>query len=163
LLPWLTEILLLAPWPPVAPLLGSPSPVWSSPGPVLAVTAGPKASAAAFVNGRTPLTGGAIRYTQAGSGPAVLLIHGLGGTRRTWEHLIPGLARTLTVIAPDLPGHGLSAPPAGGYSLGAYAYAMRDLLLALRHPRASVVGHGLGAGSRCRAPINSPNAPSVSC
>lgn len=93
-----------------------------------------------------PLTGGAISYTKAGSGPAVLLIHGLGGTRRTWEHLIPGLARTHTVIAPDLPGHGLSDPPAGDYSLGAHACAMRDLLLALGHPRASIVGHGLGGG-----------------
>jgi pimeloyl-ACP methyl ester carboxylesterase len=109
-------------------------------------TAGPKASAAAFVDGRMPLTGGAISYTQAGSGPAVLLIHGLGGTRRTWERLIPGLARTHTVIAPDLPGHGLSDPPAGDYSLGAHACAMRDLLLALGHSRVSIVGHGLGGG-----------------
>src|SRR5271166_4557617 len=106
--------------------------------------AGLEPSAASVVEDRMPLTGGAISYTKTGSGPAVLLIHGLGGTRRTWEHLIPGLARTHTVIAPDLPGHGLSDPPAGDYSLGAHACAMRDLLLALGHPRASVVGHGLG-------------------
>jgi pimeloyl-ACP methyl ester carboxylesterase len=94
-----------------------------------------------------PLTGGAISYTKAGTGPAVLLIHGLGGTRHTWEHLIPGLARTRTVIAPDLPGHGRSDPPAAGdYSLGAHACAMRDLLLMLGHPRASIVGHSLGGG-----------------
>jgi pimeloyl-ACP methyl ester carboxylesterase len=75
-----------------------------------------------------PLNSGAISYTKAGTGPVVLLIHGLGGTRRTWQHLIPGLARTHPVIAPDLPGHGLSDPPAGDYSLGAHACAMRDLL-----------------------------------
>lgn len=93
-----------------------------------------------------PLAGGAIAYTAAGSGPAVLLIHGLGGTRRTWRHLIPGLARNHTVIAPDLPGHGLSDPPAGDYSLGAHACALRDLLLTLGHPRATIVGHSLGGG-----------------
>jgi pimeloyl-ACP methyl ester carboxylesterase len=103
-------------------------------------------SAASVVEGRMPLTGGAISYTKAGTGPAVLLIHGLGGTRRTWRHLIPGLARTHTVIAPDLPGHGLSDPPAGDYSLGAHACAMRDLLLTLGYPRASIVGHSLGGG-----------------
>ncbi|RAU99618.1 hypothetical protein DQP58_02610 [Mycobacterium colombiense] len=63
-----------------------------------------------------PLSGGAVSYIQAVSGPVVLLIiHGLGSTRRTWKRLIPGLARTHTVIAPDLPGHGLSEPP--DYSL----------------------------------------------
>jgi pimeloyl-ACP methyl ester carboxylesterase len=106
----------------------------------------PKPSAASVVEDRMPLTGGAISYTKAGSGPAVLLIHGLGGTRRTWRHLIPGLARTHTVIAPDLPGHGGSDAPAGDYSLGAHACAMRDLLLTLGYPRASIVGHSLGGG-----------------
>jgi pimeloyl-ACP methyl ester carboxylesterase len=101
---------------------------------------------ASVVEDRMPLTGGAISYTKAGTGPAVLLIHGLGGTRRTWRHLIPGLARTHTVIAPDLPGHGLSDLPAGDYSLGAHACAMRDLLLTLGYPRASIVGHSLGGG-----------------
>src|ERR1700677_5296655 len=79
----------------------------------------PKPSAASVVEDRMPLTGGAISYTKAGSGPAVLLIHGLGGTRRTWRHLIPGLARTQKVIAPDLPGHGGSDATAGGICLGA--------------------------------------------
>ncbi|HEX5253185.1 MAG TPA: alpha/beta fold hydrolase [Mycobacterium sp.] len=105
-----------------------------------------KPSTAQAVEHRVPLKGGAISYTQAGSGPVVLLIHGLGGTRRTWKHLIPGLARTHTVIAPDLPGHGLSDPPAADYSLGTHACAMRDLLLTLGHPRASIVGHSLGGG-----------------
>jgi len=105
-----------------------------------------KPLAASVVEDRMPLTGGAISYTKAGTGPAMLLIHGLGGTRRTWRHLIPGLARTHTVIAPDLPGHGLSDPPAGDYSLGAHACVMRDLLLTLGYPRASIVGHSLGGG-----------------
>jgi pimeloyl-ACP methyl ester carboxylesterase len=101
----------------------------------------------AIIESRMPLSGGGLGFTMAGTAPAVLLlIHGLGGSRHTWRHLIPRLARTHTVIAPDLPGHGESDPPAGDYSLGAHACAMRDLLLALGHRRASLVGHSLGGG-----------------
>lgn len=107
---------------------------------------GPTPSAVSVVHSRMRLAAGGIAYTKAGTGPAVLLIHGLGGTRRTWRHLIAGLALTHTVIAPDLPGHGLSDPPAGDYSLGAHACAMRDLLLTLGHHRATMVGHSLGGG-----------------
>lgn len=92
------------------------------------------------------LAGGAIAYTTAGTGPALVLIHGLGGTRQTWRHLIAGLAQTHTVIAPDLPGHGESDPPAGDYSLGAHACAVRDLFVTLGHHRATLVGHSLGGG-----------------
>lgn len=98
------------------------------------------------VQHQTRLNSGTISFTKAGTGPAVLLIHGLGSTSQTWRHLLPGLARTHTVIAPDLPGHGLSGPPAGGFSLGAHACTMRDLLLTLGLSRASIIGHGLGGG-----------------
>jgi pimeloyl-ACP methyl ester carboxylesterase len=51
------------------------------------------------------------------------------------------------VIAPDLLGHGQSAKPrSGDYSLGAYAASLRDLLLALGHDRATIVGHSFGGG-----------------
>lgn len=82
----------------------------------------------------------------AGTGPPLLLVHGLGGSRRTWDHIIDEFAATHTVIAPDLPGHGESDPPAGDYSLGAHACALRDLMLSLGHPRFSIVGHSLGGG-----------------
>jgi len=95
---------------------------------------------------RVRLSGGSIAYTVAGRGPALLLVHGLGGTRLTWRHMIEDLARTHTVIAPDLPGHGESDPPAGDYSLGAHACALRDLMLSLGHRRFSLVGHSLGGG-----------------
>ncbi|GFG55809.1 alpha/beta fold hydrolase [Mycolicibacterium agri] len=95
---------------------------------------------------RIDLAVGSIAYTVAGDGPALLLVHGLGGTRQTWQYLIDDLARTHTVIAPDLPGHGESDLPAGDYSLGAHACALRDLTLALGHKRFSVVGHSLGGG-----------------
>ena len=60
--------------------------------------------------------------------------------------MIPALAERHTVIAPDLLGHGGSAKPRGDYSLGAYASGLRDLMAALGHERATVVGHSMGGG-----------------
>ena len=92
------------------------------------------------------LHGRPVTFAQAGSGPVLLLIHGMGGTFENWQAVIEPLARTHTVIAPDLPGHGASAPGAGDYSLGALAAGLRDLLIALGHERATLVGHSLGGG-----------------
>jgi pimeloyl-ACP methyl ester carboxylesterase len=92
------------------------------------------------------LHGREVAYAEAGSGPVLLLIHGIGGTCESWQVAIDLLARHHTVIAPDLPGHGASAPGAGDYSLGAFAAGLRDLLVALGHDRATLVGHSLGGG-----------------
>jgi pimeloyl-ACP methyl ester carboxylesterase len=92
------------------------------------------------------LHGQAVTYRQMGSGPALVLIHGITSSSRTWRQVMPTLAEHYTVIAPDLLGHGRSAKPRGDYSLGAYASGVRDLLVALDIPRATVVGHSLGGG-----------------
>jgi pimeloyl-ACP methyl ester carboxylesterase len=85
-------------------------------------------------------------YLVGGEGPALLLIHGMAGTFENWRSVIEPLARHHTVIAPDLPGHGLSAGGPGDYSLGNLASGLRDLLLVLGHERATLVGHSLGGG-----------------
>ncbi len=95
---------------------------------------------------RLTLHGHRIAYRQAGSGPVLVLIHGITSSSSTWERVMPYLARRFTVVAPDLIGHGSSAKPRGDYSLGAHASGVRDLLLALGHERASIVGHSLGGG-----------------
>ncbi len=92
------------------------------------------------------LHGHSMLYVEAGRGPVLLLIHGMGGTYANWEPVIEPLARHHTVIAPDLPGHGGSAPGTGDYSLGGLAVGLRDLLIALGHERATLVGHSLGGG-----------------
>ncbi len=106
----------------------------------------PPFAPATRVAGRIGIAGSALAYTMAGAGELLLLVHGLGGDRRTWDHVIDTLAATHTVLAPDLPGHGESDAPAGDYSLGAHASALRDLLVALGHQSATVVGHSLGGG-----------------
>ncbi len=95
---------------------------------------------AATVHGRS------VAYTEAGSGPVLLLVHGIAVSSENWQPVIEPLGRTYTVIAPDLPGHGASQPGGGDYSLGTLAAGLRDLLLTLGHNRATLVGHSLGGG-----------------
>src|SRR5271167_1115316 len=92
------------------------------------------------------LHGRSVTFAEAGSGPVLLLIHGMAGTYENWQEVIEPLARAHTVVAPDLPGHGTSAPGGGDYSLGALAAGLRDLLITLGHHRATLVGHSLGGG-----------------
>lgn len=82
----------------------------------------------------------------AGSGPAILLIHGIADNSTTWEMVQAKLAQRFTVIAPDLLGHGQSDKPRADYSVAAYANGMRDLLSVLDIDRVTVVGHSLGGG-----------------
>ena len=92
------------------------------------------------------LHGHRVSYRIAGEGPVILLIHGIAGRSDQWIDSMSLLAESHTVIAPDLLGHGRSAKPRGDYSLGAYAAGLRDLLIALDHRKATVVGHSLGGG-----------------
>ncbi|SPM31751.1 alpha/beta fold hydrolase [Mycobacterium terramassiliense] len=82
----------------------------------------------------------------AGSGPALLLIHGVGDNSRSWDTVHAKLAQRFTVIAPDLLGHGESDKPHADYSLPAFANGMRDLLAVLGIDRVTVVGHSFGGG-----------------
>nr|WP_090344049.1 alpha/beta hydrolase [Mycolicibacterium malmesburyense]CRL75308.1 alpha/beta hydrolase [Mycolicibacterium malmesburyense] len=85
-------------------------------------------------------------YRVAGSGPAILLIHGIGDNSTTWETVQSKLAQRFTVVAPDLLGHGKSDKPRADYSVAAYANGMRDLLSVLDIDRVTVIGHSLGGG-----------------
>ncbi len=85
-------------------------------------------------------------YRTAGSGPTVVLIHGMINSSRHWEQVASRLAGSYRVVAPDLIGHGDAATPRGDYSLGAHAASIRDLLTAIGVERATIVGHSLGGG-----------------
>jgi len=88
-----------------------------------------------------------MAYVEAGEADSVLLlIHGIAGEYQNWREVIEPLAHNHTVIAPDLPGHGASAPGGGDFSIGAMASSLRDLLVTLGHDRVTLVGHSLGGG-----------------
>ena len=110
----------------------------------LAATAGPAS------DGRLRLrlveTGiGPISLTEAGSGPPVLLLHGLGATKVSLLPTVAALAPAHRAIAVDLPGHGDSAKPVdAAYDAAFFADAMVGLLDALGIDRADVVGNSMG-------------------
>ena len=85
-------------------------------------------------------------YRMAGTGPVLLLLHGIGDSSESWLPVMHALARHHTVIAPDLLGHGASDKPRADYAVAAYANGMRDLLDVLGIESATLVGHSLGGG-----------------
>src|SRR6185295_16626199 len=79
-----------------------------------------------------------------GSGPAVLLLHGLGDTGDMWVALAADLVKDHRIVVPDLRGMGLSSKPADHYDKWTQAADMRALLDALGIDKAVVVGHDIG-------------------
>ncbi len=85
-----------------------------------------------------------VRYYQAGSGPPVILLHGLGEAAVIWYANVEALARGHTVYVPDLPGHGASEEPPWEYSLENSVYFLEAFMDALNLERASLVGNSMG-------------------
>jgi pimeloyl-ACP methyl ester carboxylesterase len=92
-----------------------------------------------------------IRYLVAGSGPPLVLVHGLGGAAANWRLLAPTLAEERRVIVPELPGHGGSEPLLAAPSLDPYAEAVLNVLEHEDALPAPWVGHSLGGFVALRA------------
>lgn len=89
------------------------------------------------------------RVLEAGSdrSPALVLVHGLYTSHRSFEDLIEDLSPRFHVIAPDLPGFGESEKPSPArypYGIEAHAEAIADLIAAFGVGRASILGHAMG-------------------
>jgi pimeloyl-ACP methyl ester carboxylesterase len=86
-----------------------------------------------------------LTYDRTGSGPPLVLIHGLGSARTVWTLVTPSLARRFDVVAVDLPGHGKTPwQPGTAMDPRALADSVRVTLDALAIPRAHLVGNSLG-------------------
>src|SRR2546427_6099193 len=99
--------------------------------------------------GEIQLRGGSVdglrlHYVVEGRGPAVILVHGLGGFAATWRHNAGARASRATVYSIDLPGFGDSAKPPARYRLGYFAEALRGFMDGMGIAQASLVGHSLG-------------------
>lgn len=92
-----------------------------------------------FVNGVL------LHVVVGGQGPALLLLHGWMGSWTSWRKVMPALAERFTVIVPDARGYGDSAKPAAGYDGLTIKEDLRQLLQALGHRQAFVMGHDMGA------------------
>lgn len=97
-----------------------------------------------------------VHSAAAGGGRPVVLLHGIGDSHRTWERVVPALARTHRVLAPDLPGHGLSARPDASYSLDWYAQTIARWVDAMGLDEVDVVGHSYGGGVAQRLLLELP-------
>lgn len=95
-----------------------------------------------------------------GDGPPLLLAHGAWAATHSWRGLAPQLARSFTVIAPDLPGHGFTdALPSGGLSLTGMARALAELVRVFGLSPRIAVGHSAGAAVLLRMSLDGHIAP----
>jgi pimeloyl-ACP methyl ester carboxylesterase len=85
-----------------------------------------------------------LHYLTTGKGDPVILLHGYAETSRMWRPLMVELAKTRTVIAPDLRGFGQSSKPISGYDKKTMAQDIHALATSLGFRRATIVGHDIG-------------------
>lgn len=98
-----------------------------------------------------------LHYTLRGrSGPAVVLLHGLGSSSADWSEQQAALEARHRVIAVDLPGHGRSSLPAGRLTVEHMAADVATLLAELDEAPAHVLGLSLGACVALRLALASP-------
>jgi pimeloyl-ACP methyl ester carboxylesterase len=106
--------------------------------------ASPPASAQSPHSRFAEANGVRLHYLIAGQGDPVVLLHGYAQTSHMWLPLITKLARSRTVIAPDLRGIGESATPPDGYTKAVMAEDIRALMQSLGLKRIRIVGHDIG-------------------
>lgn len=97
-----------------------------------------------------------LHFARIGSGPPLLLIHGFGGCGAVWNPLDSTLATKYQLIIPDLPGHGSSPRPAGGYTTHLAADEMIRLLDSLQVTRVRAIGASAGAIALLHAAVQRP-------
>jgi pimeloyl-ACP methyl ester carboxylesterase len=98
-----------------------------------------------------------VAYWDQGTGPLVVLVHGLGEHAGYWTQTVQALAKTHRVIALDLLGYGRSDKPATGYGMRAQAQLILGLLDAVAPAvPATLVGHSMGGQISLRLALGAP-------
>ena len=86
-----------------------------------------------------------LSHSRSGNGPPVVLVHGLGARRSSWDPVLPGLAAAREVVTVDLPGHGTTPPLAGTLTLDRLVDELRGFLEQHGLTGADLVGSSMGA------------------
>ena len=120
----------------------------------LALTA--VAQNAAPAHKQVEIYGQKIHYLEAGSGPAVILLHGLGGDTTNWAPTIPALATKYHVYVPDQIGFGQSDKPIMNYRVATLVEFLNQFYKKLGIEKASVVGNSLGGWTAASFAISYP-------
>ena len=97
-----------------------------------------------FTEKSATVNGVRINYKIGSQGQAVVLLHGYTQTSHMWLPLMPQLATSHTVVAPDLRGAGNSERPQGGYDKKTMAKDIHELVRQLGFKQVSLVGHDIG-------------------
>ncbi len=106
--------------------------------------------------GRFEREGCGLNYEVHGSGPPLLLVHGLGSSARDWEAQLPDFSERFTCIVPDVRGFGQSDKPSGPYSVAEWADDLHALLDHLGHERTDVVGYSMGGAITFQMAVDRP-------
>src|SRR5215470_5764268 len=85
-----------------------------------------------------------IQYVEAGSGPTVILLHGLGGSSQVWNFNIGPLAEKYHVVVPDQIGFGKSDKPLVNYRIRTYVDFLDQFCKQLKIEKATLVGNSMG-------------------
>ena len=85
-----------------------------------------------------------VRVDGPSGAPALVLLHGLANSSRSWDRLAPLLANRFRVVRIDLLGHGQSAKPGSGYQPQREAAGLRETIRRLKLCQPVLVGHSLG-------------------
>ena len=96
------------------------------------------------VEKETLVFGQKIHYVEAGSGPTVILLHGLGGSARAWQTNIGPLAEKFHVFVPDQIGFGKSDKPLVNYRIRTYVDFLDQFCKQLKIDRATLIGNSMG-------------------
>lgn len=102
-----------------------------------------------------PTAAGDIAYTEWGTGPAAVFVHGLSASGALWRHVMESLSDTTRCIAVDLPGHG-GTPPREDPSVTAMAQMVIDLCQGLGLDRVDLVGIDTGGAVAQLAAVRRP-------
>lgn len=94
--------------------------------------------------GRLPVGDAELHYEVAGTGDAVVLLHGLGSSTRDWEPQVAELSKHFRVVSLDLRGHGRSDKSTGPYSIAGFAVDVAALVDHLGIAPAHICGISLG-------------------
>jgi pimeloyl-ACP methyl ester carboxylesterase len=111
---------------------------------LIAITLFVAAIATAQTSKEVLVFGQKIHYVEAGTGPTVILLHGLGGSTQAWQFNVGALAEKYHVVAPDQIGFGKSDKPLVNYRIRTYVDFLDQFCKQLKIDRATLVGNSMG-------------------
>jgi pimeloyl-ACP methyl ester carboxylesterase len=106
--------------------------------------AGPPSEYLSIPSHKIDLSGVKVYYVEAGKGPPLLFLHGLGGSWKDWSDTLPGFAATYRVMAVDFPGFGGSDQPEVKYSIEWLTDVMEQFIQKRKLDGVNLVGHSMG-------------------